>query len=387
MTNPKAAPAIAPGTGGTPDRRRRAPYYAAAAVLGVAAVAFLLRTSPPEVPQTASGAAASVRVAGPRLIAVAPDSPLEAKLDVRPVAAEHLSAPRFIGTGAIVARLAPASGTGEGGWDFSQLELATMYADWLRARAEEPYAQRQLEKTRELAAARITAQAHVVERLRRLVKAGTDAPRDLAKEEADLVQAELDGQKQIFEAELALDNARRAHATLQRQLFQQGVDPELLDNAAGGMVIVAGDVPEARIGLVHTGEAIDARFFALPGESFPGRVRSVAPSLTPDRRTLRVFFELSDPAARLRPGMFAEVALGTEPRDLLLVPSDAVLHIGRADYVLVRVEPGTWRVTEVQVGEARGDDVEIVSGVAPGDALITGGAILLKPIVLDALQG
>jgi len=69
------------------------------------------------------------------------------------------------------------------------------------------------------------------------------------------------------------------------------------------------------------------------------------------------------------------------------VPSDAVLHVGRADYVLVRTQPGSWKVTEVQVGEAHGTSVEILSGLAPGDTLITSGAILLKPLLVQSLQG
>jgi len=327
-----------------------------------------------------------VRVAGPRLIGVRPGSSLAAKLDVRRVAAERTTAPLLNVTGSIVARLAPGKDNPEARWDFSQLEIATTYADWLRARAEEPYATQQLAKMRQLTAARIAAQTEVVDRLRHLVKAGTDAPRDLAKAEADLVQTQIEGQKQIFEAETALKNATRARATLQRQLFQAGVDPELLDGAKDGTAILVAEVPESRMGIVRAGQSAEARFFALPGEAFTGRVSSLAPALASDRRTLRVFFELDDPQSRLRPGIFAEVGLGTEPREGLLVPSDAVLHVGRSDYVLVQTPDGLWRVTEVQVGEARATDVEILSGLAPGDTIVGSGAILLKPLVVEALQ-
>jgi hypothetical protein len=116
-------------------------------------------------------------------------------------------------------------------------------------------------------------------------------------------------------------------------------------------------------------------------------VSSIAPTLAAERRTLRVFFELSDPQGHLRPGMFADISLGTEPRDALLVPSDAVLHVGRADYVLVQQQPNLWRVTEVRVGEAHGTNVELLSGVAPNDTVIASGAILLKPLVVQSLQG
>jgi RND family efflux transporter MFP subunit len=388
MTQPQPAP-NGPHTGqrriGTPHRLLRWLPIAAGAVVVVAALAVWMRW--PESPTPNPEAYEElVKLAGPQLIAVQPGSPLASKLDVRPVTAQHISAPLLTVTGSVVARLASGRDSADGRWDFSHLELATMYADWLRARAEEPYAEQQLAKTRELAAARIAAQGKVVDRLRQLVKAGTDAPRDLAKEEADLVQAQLEGQKQTFEAELAVKTAAQARATLERQLFQAGVDPELLGRAQDGTAIVVADVPEARMGLVRDGQSASARFFALPGETFSATVRSLAPALASERRTLRVFFELDDPQGHLRPGMFADVGLGTEPRDAILVPSDAVLHVGGSDYVLIQTPASLWHVTEVQVGEASGANVEILSGLTPGDTIVGAGAILLKPLVVQALH-
>jgi RND family efflux transporter MFP subunit len=389
MTQPQMAPTD-PRSGQRPNGVPASPLRfwlpIAAAVAVVALAVLVLWTHQPPSLEPTAASEDTVKVAGPQLIAVQPDSPLANKLDVRTLASEHITTPLLTVSGSVVARLGPGKDAADGRWDFSHLELATMYADWLRARTEEPYAQQQLAKTRELAAARIAAQTKVVDRLRQLVKAGTDAPRDLAKEEADLVEAQLEGQKQTFEAELAVTNAARTRATLQRQLFQAGVDPELLSQAADDTAIVVADVPEGRMGLVRDGQSAVARFFALPGETFSARVKSLAPALASERRTLRVFFELDDPQAHLRPGMFADVGLGTEPRDALLAPSDAVLHVGGSDYVLVQTPAGLWRVTEVQVGEASGASVEILSGLNPGDTIVGAGAILLKPLVVQALH-
>jgi membrane fusion protein, heavy metal efflux system len=362
---------------------------AAAVIIAIAGLVWWRSAETEPTAPDGDGAASGdvVRVAGPDLIAVQPDTPLASKLDVRTVATERIAAPLLSVTGSVVARLSPGTDNADARWDFSQLELATTYADWLRARAEEPYTQQQLAKTRELVAARVAAQTELVDRLRLLVKAGTDSPRDLAKAEADLVEAQLDGKKEIYEAETAAKTAQRTRATLARQLFQAGIDPELLSASQEGTTVLVADVPEGRIGLVRDGQAAEARFYALPGETISGRVRSLAPALTADRRTLRVFFELDDPLAHLRPGMFAEVGLGTEPRDALLVPSDAVLHVGRTDYVLVRTQPGLWRATPVQVGEAHDANVEILSGLTPGDQIVGRGAILLKPPLVQALQG
>ena len=50
-------------------------------------------------------------------------------------------------------------------------------------------------------------------------------------QKADLLQAKLQGQKDEHEALTALQNAVRTLSTLERQLFQAGIDPELLVRA------------------------------------------------------------------------------------------------------------------------------------------------------------
>jgi len=393
MTDPveaPRAPGAAPGAGWSAKLRGRRSL--AIALLAVVAVALLWRCARErareagEARARVESATRPVEVAGPGLISVEPRSSLEGKLALGAVKAETVTLPRLTVTGSVAARLSAGADDPEARWDFSQPDLASAWADWLRARTEEPFAQQQLEKTRQLAAARVSAQTKLVDRLRKLVAVGTDSPRDLAAAEADLVQAQLEGQKQVYEAETAWKNAQHSRNTLERQLLQAGIDPALLAQAPPGTAIVVADVPESQVGLVHEGQESVARFYALPGETFAARVKSMAPTLSSERRTLRVFFELEDPRSHLRPGLFAEVGLGTEPRDAILIPADAVLHIGRADYVLVRAEPGTWRVTEVQVGEASGAEVEVLSGLAVGNEVIESGAIILKPLVVEALS-
>ena len=100
--------------------------------------------------------------------------------------------------------------------------------------------------------------------------------------------------------------------------------------------------------------------------------------------------------------MFAEVGLGTEPRDVLSVPADAVLHLGKRDYVLVASQPEEkngallFRICAVHAGEtlsSPGADPNdekharvVVTGVNPTDKVVAGGAILLKPAVERALN-
>ncbi len=85
--------------------------------------------------------------------------------------------------------------------------------------------------------------------------------------------------------------------------------------------------------------------------------------------------------------MFAEIALGTDAREALLVPIEGVVHVGRDDYILVGTdEPGVWRTTEVQTGEPRGHEVEILHGLTAGERVMGEGAILLKPVIVRSIQ-
>jgi multidrug efflux pump subunit AcrA (membrane-fusion protein) len=247
------------------------------------------------------------------------------------------------------------------------------------------FAAKQLTKTRELTAAQLNSQTKAVDRLRKLVAPGTEAARDLSAAESNLLQTQLEGQKAVFEAESALTQATHSHADFERHLLQAGVDPALLQQVPVGASLVMADVPEVRIGLVATGQACEARFYGLSNQLFKGVVRSLSPALSAERRTLRVFFELNDQEGKLKPGMYAEIGLGTDPREAVLAPADGILHIANADYVLTEAKPGVWKVTEIQVGERAGDRVEILDGLQGGERIIGSGAILLKPLVVQSL--
>jgi RND family efflux transporter MFP subunit len=199
------------------------------------------------------------------------------------------------------------------------------------------------------------------------------------------LQLRITSDKDVHEAGNAVKLARRNEAALARQLQQAGLEPKLLLTATADMDLVMADVPEARLRQVWVGQACRARFFGLPDKAFPGKVMSISPVVSKERRTLRVLFVLDDPQDLLRPGMFAEIGLGTDPRQALLVPADAVIHIARSDYVLVSAERGNWKVVEVKVGEQHGQRVEVVEGLSPGERVVSQGAILLKPAAARSL--
>ncbi len=79
---------------------------------------------------------------------------------------------------------------------------------------------------------------------------------------------------------------------------------------------------EARAGDVRVGQNASTTLAGFPGERFAGRVIAILPTTQADSRTLTVRIELPNRDGRLRPGMFASVALGGDAKPALLVPSE-----------------------------------------------------------------
>ena len=325
-----------------------------------------------------------VQVVGPGHLRIQAGSPLDRKLDVVTARLETITEPLLTITGRVVASMRP--GTDKNFWQFDTAELLTTHADWQKAQADIAFAETQLEAIKELDAARVEALTKSVERLTRLVAAGTDSAKDLAAEKANLRQTMIQGRKEIQEAKTAVFMAKRTEAALSRQLQQAGLEPELLRTATADMDIVVADVPEGKLSRAKVGQGCEAIFFGFPKQVFSGKVNSIAPVLSKERRSLRVLFVIHDPQDQLRPGMFAEIGLGTDPRETLLTSTEGILHIGRSDYALVAADETEWRVAEVQVGEPHNGSVEILEGLKPGDRVLGKGAILLKPLVVRSLQ-
>ena len=271
------------------SRLLAAGQFVLAILITVAVLAYLLWPAQPGSEEATQPAPESqiVKLVGPHRLAITPGTPLEKKLVVAEVVQQETQSPRLKVTGSIVARLPPGkervpppksdASIPDGRWDFNSPELASAYADWLKVRADVPFYEKQYDDIQKLAAETLKAKKDVFDRLEKLVKAGTDPEKDLAAAKADYLQSKAQTQKDEHEAQTNINNANRTLATLERQLFAAGVDPELLANATSSAAIIVAEVPENRIGLVEPGQACTAHFYAFPGEALPGVVRALPP--------------------------------------------------------------------------------------------------------------
>lgn len=144
-----------------------------------------------------------------------------------------------------------------------------------------------------------------------------------------------------------------------------------------GTVWLNAAVPEAQAGAVRIGPNATATLTAFPGETFGGRIIAILPTAQADSRTLTVRIELANRGGRLRPGMFAAVALGGDARPALLVPSEAVIRTGTRTIVMLAMSDGRYHPAEVRAGREGGGQTEILEGLAVGEKVIASGQFLL----------
>ena len=139
------------------------------------------------------------------------------------------------------------------------------------------------------------------------------------------------------------------------------------------------DVNESYIARVRDGQAVTAILDAYPDWQIPGKVRTLIPTADRQKATVKVraSFDKLDP--RILPDMGVKVTfLGDEPTAApssgrVLVPRTAIRDDGGKPTVFL-YRDGRVERRVVGLGQARGNDQEVIAGLADGDQIVTAGA-------------
>ena len=104
---------------------------------------------------------------------------------------------------------------------------------------------------------------------------------------------------------------------------------------------------------------MEARVAAFPDERFPGTISVIGDMVNPKTRRVTVRSVVPNADGRLKPEMFATIALGaSEPRRIIVVPRDAIQSIDGKAVVFVARDDGAFRPQPVTVGADGQDGVE-----------------------------
>lgn len=248
-----------------------------------------------------------------------------------------------------------------------------------------------------------------------LLKADADLERtrDLYQHEAIAKKEVLNAENSQAQARAAVDQARAARNQALRRLEILGLKPgefgqkvivhaptsgkvlnlalvpgeyrndtnaEVMTIADLATVWVSSDVPESSVRFIQLGEPVQVELTAYPGETIRARVMRIADTVDPETRTIKVQAEINNASGKLRPEMFGRIRHieSTEVRPV--IPPGALIQGDGGSLVYVQESPGVFRRTPVATGNRAGDRIAVLSGLKPGDMVVTDGAMLLKSL-------
>ena len=149
------------------------------------------------------------------------------------------------------------------------------------------------------------------------------------------------------------------------------------------LVRAAFGVPDMALQSVHLGQKLLVTAEAVRGE-FAGQVTSIAPAADPGNRVYSVEITLANPEGKLKSGMIASVTVGQQKqREVTVIPMSSVLRSSdNPDEFSVMVSEQSTRglvarLRKVRLGDPFGNSIEVISGVLPGERVVTTGAALL----------
>ena len=265
--------------------------------------------------------------------------------------------------------------------ELQSTELGRARADFLAARARAELARRALERKRSLAAERIAPEREVQESeadataAEASLRSARAALQALGVPEDELLSGHGDA-RMILRSPVAgtvLErNVVRGQMTdPARSLYRVG------DLSRLWLTVHAFERDAVR---VKAGAAARVSFAALPGRTFSGTVALVGRLVDMSSRTIPIRIDVTNDEGVLRPGMSASawVPLGDAGGTVVAVPAAALQRMREGWCVFLPKGEGAFEMRAVGRGRDLSGEVEVLSGLQPGETVVVEGAFLLK---------
>jgi membrane fusion protein (multidrug efflux system) len=125
-----------------------------------------------------------------------------------------------------------------------------------------------------------------------------------------------------------------------------------------------------------------------PSMEFSGKITALDSVINEQTRNIQVQATVPNPQGKLRPGMYVQVELPLgAPRDVIPLPASAINYAPYGDSVYIVTDMQdpktgkTYRGVKQQVVKlegSKGDQVAVVSGLNPGDEVVSAGVFRLR---------
>jgi len=250
----------------------------------------------------------------------------------------------------------------------AQMDNALIKIDVTRARAAREQAELDLSRLKTLLPKKISTEEEVAKAETEVDLARAEEKRQLTRLARSSIRAPIDG---II--------SRRLHEPGDMLPAQSHI-LTLIDPTA---LRLKASLAERWMPLVEKGQGVKLRIDALGGQSFDAVVSRIHPTITPDshKGIIEILLRPVPPGALA--GQFARAEIVLDAGQRLTLPVPAVQYEIEGAYVYRILEDDSGEQTKVEkvyveTGRQFGEQLEIVSGISPGDRIVVRGFIGLR---------
>ena len=161
------------------------------------------------------------------------------------------------------------------------------------------------------------------------------------------------------------------------QFIKSGMELLMLSDIS--KVWVYADIYEYEMPWVKVGQKARIILPYVGSDPIESEVSYIYPFVEPKTRTIKARFDIDNPDFTLKPDMYVNVRLETEPvENALTIPAEAVLHSGEKKTVFVVLGDGKFEPRQVKTGlQSAEGDIEILQGLLDGDHVVTSAQFML----------
>ena len=207
------------------------------------------------------------------------------------------------------------------------------------------------------------------------------------------LREKVEGEKQLISARKNYENAQiqlekmKVTAPFDGLItdlpyFSQGVkmaqNQEVLQLMSYQKMVMDLMLPESQIAKVSQNQQAQITNYALPNDTLIGALKEISPAIDVDSRTFKGRVYISNPKAKLRPGMFVKADIVIDKKDsVIVIPKDVILvrDYGKVVFVARGDEA---RERKIETGMEHEDKIEVVDGLRVEERLIIKGFETLK---------
>tara|TARA_B100000427_G_scaffold325198_1_gene331634 strand:+ start:406 stop:1275 length:870 start_codon:yes stop_codon:yes gene_type:complete len=138
-------------------------------------------------------------------------------------------------------------------------------------------------------------------------------------------------------------------------------------------------IPETFAAVIKKGLPINAKFSGYKEKIYKGEVDGVSSRINAETRSLLTRIKINNKNYELIPGSLLEVNVNYNERSSLSIPDTSIMLEGNKAYVYKISKDNTANKTEIKIGLRNKGNVEVISGLIPGDIIVAEGLKKVRP--------